>query len=356
KNNTLLALGALAASTLLAFTLPEDTVSFAPTEGSSLTKTFASVMTFNLDDMNMTMNGESPPMMPEMEMEMTQEMTLVVTDEYASLKDGTVAKLLRSFETIGQEISVETSMEMMGETQETNPTGSGGSALEGTTVSFTWNDDDEEYERAFEGDGDDEELLDGLTADMDLRALLPEGDVSEGDEWDVELVALVDILAPGGDLAIDLEMDGGGAQMGGPDPQMMSNMRELLGDLLEGDFKATYSGTRKADGLTLGVISVTIDIESARDMSEYMSESMDEADSPIPMELDRADVEFMVEAEGELLWDLAAGHLHSFDLKGDASITMDMAMTMDMGEEMSMEMSMEMSGTIAQSVRVTSLD
>ncbi|MFT7478449.1 MAG: hypothetical protein ACI80N_001729, partial [Gammaproteobacteria bacterium] len=42
KNNTLLALGALAASTLLAFTLPEDTVSFAPTEGSSLTKTFAS--------------------------------------------------------------------------------------------------------------------------------------------------------------------------------------------------------------------------------------------------------------------------------------------------------------------------
>jgi len=356
KNITRLALGALAASSLLAFTLPDDALTFGPDQGSSLTKTFTSEMTFSLDDMNMTINGEAPPMMPEMDMEMTKEDTIVITDEYASLKDGTVTKLKRTFETIGQEISVESSMEMMGETQETNPTGSGSSALEGTTVSFTWNDDDEEYERAFEGDGDDEDLLENLIADMDLRALLPDGEVSEGDEWDVDLITLVDILAPGGDLAIEVEMEGSDEMMGGPDPEMMTNLRELLGDLLEGEFTATYQGKRKADGLTMGVIAVSIDVESARDMSELMAESMDEADSPVPMELERADVEFSIVAEGELLWNMAAGEIHAFDVSGDASVAMDMAMSLDVGEPMEMEMSMEMSGTISQSVRVTSLD
>lgn len=350
KYKTPFALTALATSGLLAFALPADEVTFAPSEGTSITKTFTSESVFALDDMEMTMGGQSPPGMPEMEMEMTLESSIQVTDEYASVDGGQVLELVRSFDTVGQEMSMEMSLEVAGESHPQDGSGSGSSSLEGTAVRFTWDADDEAYVPAFEGDDGDEDLLEGLVEDMDLRTLLPDGPVSEGDEWDVELVALADILAPGGNLAVDVEMDGQAGLGGGPDPQMISNMRELLADLLEGDFTATYQGTKEVDGITVGVIALAVEIESARDMSEMMEEGMSESEMPFEVELTRADAEFTFEGEGTMLWNLAGGHIHSFDLSGDTSIAMDMAMAIP-GQGIEMETSMEMSGTMTQTVR-----
>ena len=331
-----------------------EKISFAPREGSSLTKTFTNTMSFGLDDMSMLMNGEENPMMPEIEMDMDVTSSTTVTDEYVSMGRGRPLVLQRTYDEIGTEMNVEVIVEALGQSQQESPSGAGTSPLEGETVIFTWDDEYDEYKVTFPEDADsDEDLLENLIEDMDLRVLLPDDEVSEGDSWDIPLAGLVDVLSPGGDLKLDIDMDGG-MGMGGASPEMMSNMREMFGDMLEGQATATFSGTREVDGVTVAVIEIEIEIDTARDMSEFLEGVMgDEIPDGMDFTLDRVDLEFALEATGELLWNIRAGHLHSLELEGEAAIALDMEMGMDFGgQSMSMEMSMEMSGTMESSVSV----
>ena len=345
---------ALAAPALLALRPLGTTISFAPGDGSSVTKTFISTVEFSLDDMSMLMNGEENPMMPSMEMDMNMVQTIIVTDEYGGTSDGQPQKLTRTYDSAGSEMEVEMVMDMMGQIQENDSSGSGSSALEGATVIFTWDADAGEYTKAFaEDSGGDTDHLDGLVEDMDLRVLLPDGEVSEGDEWDIDLPGLVDILAPGGDLVIDLEMDGA-ESAGGPDPAMMSNVREMFGDMLEGSATGKFTGTRDEDGVNVAVIELEIEIDTSKDMSSFLEEMMgDQLPAEVEMTLDRVDVEFALQASGILLWDLRGGHVYSLVLEGDSAVSMDMEMSMDMGgQAMTFEMSMEMSGTQRNEVSI----
>lgn len=345
---------ALAAPALLAFRPLGTSISFAPADGSSVTKTFTSTVEYSLDDMSMLMNGEENPMMPSMEMDMNTVQTITVTDEYGGVSDGRPTKLTRTFDAAGNEMEVEMVMDVMGQVQEDSSSGSGSSALEGYSVVFTWDADAGEYSKAFaDGSDGEDEHLEGLIEDMDLRVLLPDGEVSEGHEWDIDLAGLVDILAPGGDLVIDLQMDGAQAT-GGPDPTMMSNVREMFGDMLEGSATGKFTGTRDEDGVTVAVIEIEIEIDTAKDMSEFVEELMgDQLPAEVELSLDRVDVEFALQAKGTLLWDLRGGHVHYFVLEGDSAVSMDMEMSLDMGgQAMTFEMSMEMSGTQKNEVTI----
>jgi hypothetical protein len=304
--------------------------------------------------MSMLMNGEENPMMPEIEMDMEVVSTVTITDEYVGMTRGRPSILNRTYDEINTEMNMEMIVEAMGQSQEESPSGAGTSDLEGQTVIFTWDDEDDEYRVTFpEDDQGDEDLLENLIEDMDLRVLLPDDEVSEGDSWDIPLAGLVDVLSPGGDLKLDIDMDGG-MGMSGPPPEMMGNMREMFGDMLEGQATATFSGTREVDGVTVAVIEIDIEIDTARDMSEFLEGVMgDEMPEGMDFTLDRVDLEFALEATGELLWNIRAGHLHSLELEGEAAIALDMEMGMDFGgQSMSMEMSMEMSGTMESSVSV----
>lgn len=337
---------ALAVPALLAFRPLGTSISFAPEGGSSITKTFTSTAEFSLDDMSMLMNGDENGMMPSMEMDMNMVMTTITTDEYAGVSDGRPSKLTRTFDAVGAEIEMEMVVDVMGQVQEDTSSGSGTSALEGSSVIFTWDADAGEYTKAFaEGSDGEDEYLEGLSEDMDLRVLLPSGEVSEGDDWEIDLAGMVDILAPGGDMGIDLQMDGVETP-GGPDPAMMTNIREMFGDMLEGSASGKFTGTRDEDGVNVAVIEIEVEIDTARDMSEFIEELMgDQIPAEVEMTLERVDVEFALQGKGILLWDLRGGHVHSFILEGDSAISMDMEMSMDMGgQAMSFEMSMEMSG------------
>ncbi|MCP3917572.1 MAG: hypothetical protein GY711_18665 [bacterium] len=349
-SKTLLAI-ALGAPALFAFTPKAASVKFSPADGSTLTKTFTNTVKFGLDDMSMLMNGEENPMMPQMEMDMTMTHIVTVSDEYVSVKDGRPAKLKRSYDTISQDMEVDMTVEAMGQTNDETATGSGSSELEGKTITFAWDGDADEYKLSFGDDEGDDELLENLIEDMDLRGLLPEDEVSEGDSWDIELSGLVDILAPGGDLKIDIEMDG--QEMGGgPDPTMMADMREMLADMLEGEATAKFAETREVDGAEVAVIELSIEIDTARDMSDLIEEMIaEEAPEGVDMNIDRVDVEFALETKGQMLWNIKAGVIHSLELEGEAAVAMDMEMGMDMGgQEMSFEMSMDMSGTMKTTV------
>ena len=345
-----LILGALAvtAPILLASKPSATKLTFAPAAGSSLTKSFSNSVEFALDDMSMLMNGEENPMMPQIEMEMAMESNVGVTDTYDSVSNGKPRKLTRTFDEISSEMDVSMVVDAMGQVQEENPTGSGSSDLEGETVVFTWDADDEEYVVSYPEDEGDEDLLENLVEDMDLRALLPKDEVSEGDSWDLPLVSLVDLLGPGGDLKLDFEMDGQEVS-GGPPPEMMVNFREMMGDMLEGEATATFAGMTEVDGASLAVIEIEIEIDTAKDMSELIEELMgEEMPEGMDFNLDRVDVEFAYEASGQCLWNVRGGHAHSLSLEGEAAVALDMAVNMDFGgQSMAMEMSMEMSGEMA---------
>ena len=343
---------ALAVPTLLAFTGQADKIAFSPAAGSSIVKTFTTTTNMELDDMQMSMNGEPSPMTPDMEMTMETVNVVTVTDEYGEIKGGQPAMLTRTFDEIGAEMEMDLVVSMMGNEESQAPTGSGSSELEGSSVVFKWNDETSEYDVSFaEGEEGEAELLESLAENMDVRGLLPTDELAEGDSYDIELTALIDVLAPGGDLKLDMEIEGQEQGAMGPDAAMMSDFRRFFEDMLEGKATGKYVGTRDVAGVMVAVIEIEIEIDASADMSDLATEMMGQEELPVEMSIDRLDVQMTYEGGGELLWNMAAGHIHSLDLTADITVAMDMAMAMDMGgQAMDLGMEMAMSGTVGSKV------
>jgi hypothetical protein len=343
----LLLLTALCTPALLAFALPASRVRFAPTEGSSLTKTFENKGEFSLDHMSMTINGQESPAMPQMTMTLNTGQKVTVSDEYVSNREGAPKKLKRHYDELGSDVAMSMKMEVMGESHDQDKNVKAKSQLAGKTVMFTWDADSKEYKKAFDPAEDNADLLKGLKEDMDLRALLPENEVKEGDEWDINVKGLASVMGPGGNLSLVPD-----DKDGGMDPGMtsgMSSMSEMLGDMLEGEAKGKFTGMREVGGAKMAVIKVTVKISSSKDMTDIVGEAMKKTKMPAEMEMkfDHMDIDLKIEGEGELLWNVAAGHAHSFELSGPVHINMDMAMKISPPGQgaMSLEQRMEMSGT-----------
>ena len=333
-----------------------ERVVFAPAEGTSLTKTFVTSVEMTMDDMEMLMNGEESPMMGDIEMLMTSEQVMTVTDKYVKMAEGQPAVLHRTYDELMMELEIDMSMEMMGNIQEQSPSGGGTSPLEGKTVVFELGD--EGYSTSFaEGEDGDDDQLSGLSEDLDLRALLPEsGSAEVGGSWDIQLSTLADVFAPGGDPGWEVEIDGEGISAPGMSPDMMSQMRQFFGDLVEGTAQGELTEIREGEDGKIAVIAISMEIETAADIVEMMEAQMeDEAGLPPGMEIaiDRADVEFMADGEGVLLWNLSTNHAVSFSCETETRMIQDIGMAMEMsGQSIEMEMASEMSGTMKLEVEV----
>ena len=323
--------------------VPGDRIRFAPSEGSSATKTFENKAEFTLQNMKIAMNGAEPPAKPEMEMTITSTQKVVVTDDYVANRENAPKKLRRTFDELGNNVSMSMKMQMMGNSQNQDKTTSGESELQGKKVVFTWDDDKGEYTKAFDPAADKDNLLKDLEEDMDLRALLPKEEVKEGQEWDIEVSKLASVLAPGGNLSIvpkEAEEGAGNMEMPG-----MSNVSDWLRGALEGSATGKFKGLQTVDGAKMGVIEIVAKISVSKDMTDMVAEMMKKSKQPMPVEIDHMDVDFKYEAKGELVWDLAAGRAHSFNISGPSKVNMDMAMKVDaQGQKMNIDYGMELSG------------
>lgn len=339
----------------IAFLAPAEKIKFAPADASSVTKTFENKMELTLDHMSMTMNGNELPGMPEMDMTITHSQNVGVTDDYASVENGQPKKIKRHFDKLESSSTMSMKMEMMGQSNNQEKNSEASSELDGKTVVFTWDGEAKEYKKAFDPAEDKPDLLKHLMEDMDLRALLPEQEVKTGDTWDIDVKSLANVLAPGGDLAFKpKEEDESGMGMGMGMGAGMGSMHDYLSELLEGEAKAKLADVREEDGKRLAVIKITVKIASQKDMTELVQEAMKNQKMPGEMELefDHMDVDFKMEGEGELVWDLKANHVHSFELSGPVHMNMDMAMKINaQGQNMNIEQSMEMSGTNTLTVK-----
>jgi len=335
-------------SPLLAFGLPTDSVIFGPEAGSKLTKTFAFAMELELVEQNTILNGEESPTSMEMKSTSRQEIKVVVTDEYMNLRDDAPIEFRRSFDELEFEEATRLSLERMGEEKVGDLHASGISALEGKTVVFSWDDDNEGYTKGFE-QGGDEDLLKGLAEDMDLRVFLPEDEVQEGDKWKIEPNGLIDILFPGGDFAFTMESDGDEPPMPAMDPKNSPYPREWFTGQIEGDLTAKYVGTCEVDDIKVAVIEITVKIIAARDMTDFLSRTIldEEAPEGMSMSVDHMAVDTTLDGTGRLLWDLGGGHLHTLELRAKVERFSDSAVLLDIGgEALKVEETSEHSGII----------
>jgi len=292
---------------LLPFLAPRsatpDEVTFSAEEGTELVRTFETSIDLALDEMSITYNGEEVPteLQEDMEWGITSEQLVVVHDVYGPLGDGRPRSLVRTFETAEGVQTFSASTPDGDEEQETPLM----NALEGRVVAFTWDDDEEEYAVEFADDeGDDgEELLPDLREDMDLRAWLPDGAVEEGDSWEIELDDFELVDYPGG---IDLDAE--------DSTERERELQDLLDENTTGEVLATYQGTRDEDGTQVAVIFITATLETEAE------QTAEEEGVEITTTTAAAH-----DVEGELLWDLEAGHLFGLELEGSLQWSMEEA-------------------------------
>lgn len=352
KTFTSIAAGTCAAALLLAWSPIADNLRFAPEVGSAASKTFTSNMTLELDDLSVLVDGENVlEMFGVPEFSMTAESSIAVVDEYAGIGTGRPTKLSRLYEALSTKSTVDVSMAGEGESQSDET----GSELAGKRVVFSWDEGAGVYNVAWAPDHSGEaELLDGLEEDMDLRGLLPAGEVAEGDTWEIPTDALKAMWMPGGDLAWEMDAEVDAEMEGAMREAMTSLFGDAFGDNLTGTRTATFKGTRDVDGTKVGVIAVELDLEINLDLAEMIQKLLRE-NGEMPEEVDLqmsvASMAAAITMEGELLWNMSQGLVHAMTLEGDFTASVEVEASVEaMGESTDFSASAEISGT--QSMKV----
>jgi hypothetical protein len=323
-------IGALALPTLLALHPPGDSLVFAPEDGSEVGMEFTNSLEFFLDDFAAEAMGQDiGAMMGDVEANVNVEIEVAFTDTYGSTADGKPLSFTRAFGDAG----------ITGEA-----TGSGGGesdsqsfelegALSGTNVNFAWDEDESEYIATYpEDESGDEDLLGGLEARVDLAFLLPDGEVSKDDEWEIDPVELAKLLVPGGDLGYDTE-EGDRESMADTEDEMNDDAIEALRSLMEGEVTATYKGLND-DGMA--EVSIKLEIAGDRDFSDLIAQAIqaaaDASGEDVPADqipnIDSFDVSLALDGEGTLLWDPKTGHVNSFSMSAETELSLDVAMSM----------------------------
>lgn len=349
KTRTLL-LTALAAPALLSFTSQETyRIRFAPTPGKAVTKTFSTTSEMSLDGMDVSMNDQPVPMGGESAMDMTSTQTLKVTDEYLAAGEGRIELLARTYDSIDVESTMDVAM--MGNSSEVESRGT--SRLEGAAVVFEHNADTGEHDVAFkEGEDGDADLLEGLAVDLDLTALLPGEALELEGTYDIDPRAVAEILAPGGDLKVEVETDASTGPMPGADTSSMTDFQRYFRDVVEGEASGKLVEVIEQDGARIALIELEFEVQADADLTEMMNDLGKSGELPpgVDMTIDKQTVAMIYEGGGMLRWNLTDGHLAGLELKADVAIESDTAMTMN--GEMSMAMNMAMSGTMTSTVSV----
>lgn len=286
---------------------------FAPAAGTTLQRTWRSSYALEIEEMGMSFDGEELPAeyMEDLGGTMSGEETRVVTDVLEAVEGGRATRLVRRFDALDGK-------DVMAFDDEEPEESAATSALEGKRVVFRWNGEEEAHEVAFaEGEEGDEALLDGLEEDMDLRALLPDGEVEPGASWELEPTIYGTLIALGGEVGLLAE-----------DEELLDDeSSEELEENTDGTVRATFVEVREEGEARIAVVRLELEVTTFSD--ETLEEGGEDEEGFHDFGgSERTDL--AVEASAELLWDLAHGHALSFELEG----TLSMTITQDMRGEM----------------------
>lgn len=293
-----------AALFLLAAPAPDSVaLVYAPEEGTQLKRVFEAEAEYRLTDLTASIDGEElehEGELPDYAMRFSEH--IAVTDTLRSVGDGRPAELLRTFDELSQE--------NVDQVEEEESKAELGSPLQGRTVRFHWDVDEEGFVAApadeEESDELDSDLLASLAEDMDMRLVLPPAEVEVGDEWELDPRLYLAFMWPSGLLDFHAEGEESSAEERALSRQTIEH--------LEGTGTARLEEIREEDGLRLAVIHVELAITTSTE-NVLPAESTDEFERPeisIEVEIER-------KLEGTILWDLEHGHAHSAELECEAS-------------------------------------
>jgi len=303
------------AATLLCFSfvLPGDQVRFAVKEKSRIAKVFEEKSVLHSTSISASFDGEEQEA-EGVKLTLEDSSRVEITDEYGALKEGKPARLTRTYDKLGgkslQKVELPEGMSA-GEGPDAEKERS--SELEGKTVVFKLSDEGDEYKAAFADDKGDAELLEGLEEDMDLRGFLPSGEVAEDKSWEIAPKVFNDVLGtPGGDLKLKTA-----------DDKDDDKIDEQIRDNLKGKAKGTYKGQRDVGGHKCAVIALEAELETkAKDDKSGAGEGEG---------LNEIELGFTI--EGELLWDVEAGHFRKCALSTQIKMSWKQTMTGSEGGE-----------------------
>jgi hypothetical protein len=350
KSLVLLSSLALAAPFLLSMTPRADEVTFAPTVGSSVTKTFTITQEFEEGTLTISRAGNDLTI----ETTGTASQSITIADTYAKMDGAKPVQLVRAFKDGATEIETESALSSKGAEQEFEASGAGDSRLNDLTIVFAWDVDQSEYLKTYDENSEGEDAwLAGINEDMDLRGFLPSGEVAIDDEWEADSSVLLSTFAPGGNLQWDLKMVDEGRN-GGVDPAIFSELGSMLeGSDIEGEIKCKYAGPQEVEGAEYLAIEVTILVDALTDLTEDAEADMDGDDLPEGVEIEIGDMamELHLEGKGLLLWDAQAGHLHSFSYTGDTALNINRVVYISSaGKVIENSTQIDVSGTVSVEV------
>jgi hypothetical protein len=251
-------------------------------------------------------NGENVPS-EEMDMGDAIHMNMVVgvTDKYVETKEGKPLDLLRTFDEMSLDARAGDEKHAVEEFK----------AIEGKTVRFKWNEESKAYDKSFHESKGDDDTIAALDDDMDLRVLLPEKKVAEGETWEVPANHLMQLFMPGGLVGVPHSGEEGEAFQ-----IVHDEFKTKLAPALK-DLKVTckYKGLHEDGGKKYGEIRFSFDGKAKLDLSDLAARmaAIGETDGPKP-DVD-TQVDLALKGEGSLDWDQAAGVMHAFEMQADLS-------------------------------------
>lgn len=290
-------------------------LAFKPAEATKLSKEFTINLDFALDDLIVSMNGEEmDPAMMGLDLDEAQaqvSMTVNFNDVYVGMSGNKTTELKRTFESGTAEYEAgdgESGNESMDE-------------LEGKVIVFKWNEEKGQYDLTDEDGEEVDEDMQMMSEDADLRIFLPKSEVEEGDSWSVKGKDLLGVFVPGVNIDKAMARADEEAAKEGDVPFTPSDFLKFMEEL--GEIECTYQGTKEVNGRVLQVIALKPMIEKTIDLTDVLTEIIDEA-SGGAQEFDLS-VELVLEGEGsgELLWDAEAGHFRSYKLDMDLQTLID---------------------------------
>ncbi len=269
-----------------------DEIVLEHTEGLVLRKTFESSSESEIEHINENSSFN---------LTSTDATKLVVVDTVLALDGDRITKLERRYEEV-EVVRVRSSEEDSGSD---GGESEASSALEGETVVFEWDEDEEAYEVTSDAD---DELLADLRMDIGFAGFLPDGAVAVGEQWELQpdvYTMLIDFMH-----GVPLDSSGAGAADGNRHDDASASPPEVEEET-DGQLTLTYAGAREVDGVTLALIEIDGEIEIERTMDHRRELEGDATASVHEQTVDTRTI------EGTLLWNVDAGHLHSLELETD---------------------------------------
>lgn len=328
---------------LAALALPaavEEEIAFRPSSGTRVKLTIGRVAELYLEEANVSIlvdGEEQDTPAGDIEGSLGLESEIVIIDEYVESDGGRPRKLRRTYESLSDSETID----LEGPSGEMDESTDRESRLEGATVVFTWDEDDEEYVAGFEDDDGDEELLEDLACRIDLASFLPSRPVSPGDTWDVDVAAFEDILDPGGDLHFESD-----EERSDEEQEARDEMEEQMEDNLDGEITAELVEIVEEGGNRVAVIALRVEIET------YGSVGPIENSANGATIMTTQELEVSLDLEGELLWNLDAGHLAGLELGGEFRYVTTNLQTMSGEGEIEFELNQVFEGDTTFTIEV----